>query len=205
MSMLDKIIALLIRFGALPKRVTENGTLVVFDYLDHTCNAIKRMRQRGDCQDYEVFSPTSYHELEHAAGFGFSPVRWFTLVLGLSGCVLGFLLCLLYAWDYPLVVGGKTPGLYSLPAYVIIGFEMTIFFGGIGTILGMLIFCKIPNPKNPVLDVRLTDDKFGVFLPGKSPTSAPVAILKECGGKEVKGFGQFAESSEPSKNKEASA
>jgi len=190
--MLDKVIELLLRLGLLPTRAVEHGTLVIFDYLDHTCNAIERMRQRGDCQDYEVYAPTSYHELEHAAGFGFSPVRWVTLVMGLSGTFIGFGLCFLYAYDYPLVVGGKTPALYSLPAYVVIGFEMTILFGGLGTILGMLLFCKLPNPKNDVLDVRLTDDKFGVFLPGKSPESAPVAILKECGGKEVKGFGQFA-------------
>ena len=39
-------------------------------------------------------------------------------------------MCLAMDYDWPLVVGGKTAGLYSLPAYVIFGFELMIL--GIG-------------------------------------------------------------------------
>ncbi len=57
------------------------------------------------------------------------------------------------------------PGWYSIIAYVVIGFECTILLGAIATILGMLVMGRIPNPKVSVLDPRLTDNRFGVFVP----------------------------------------
>jgi hypothetical protein len=113
-------------------------------------------------------------------------VRWFTLIGGLTGMVGGFLLCLVLDWDWPLVVGGKQAGIYSLPAYVVIGFECTILLGAICTIAGMLILGRIPNPKMPVLDPRITDDKFAIYVPNVEVTSAQAQLLKELGADEVK-------------------
>ena len=167
----------------------KQGVLAIYEYLDHVCNAIKDIRSKPEYADYEVYSPTSYHEIEHACGFGFSPVRWFTLVCGLIGTMSGFGLCILLDLDWPMIVGGKTPAFYSLPAYVVIGFELTILLGGIGTIAGMLIFCKIPNPKDTVLDVRLTDNKFGIFIPGASADGDEAKLLKSFGAEEIKEVG----------------
>lgn len=164
----------------------DKGVLGVFRYLDSLCEAIEKVRERDDFAGHEVFSPTSYHEIEHACAFGPSPVRLFTLVGALTGMTLGFCLALATDWDWPIVVGGKTPGAYSLPAYVVIGFECTILLGVIFTIAGMLIMGRIPNPKRRVLDNRLTDDRFAIFVPNVGLDSTQAQLLKQLGADEVK-------------------
>lgn len=167
----------------------SKGILAIYQYLDHVCEAIEKVRDRDDFAGHEVFSPTSYHELEHASGFGASPVRFFTLAGGLTGMFGGFALCLLLDYDWPLIVGGKSAGFYSLPAYVVVGFECTILLGAIATIIGMLVMGRIPDPKKPVLDTRTTNDRFAIFVPEASPDGPQAELLKECGAEEVRVIG----------------
>jgi len=167
-------------------RDPDLGIIGIFRYLDVFCQAVENVRERQDFGGFEAYSPTSYHEVEHAMGFGASPVRFFTLIGGLTGLCFGFGLPLACDWDWPLIVGGKTPGIYSLPAYVVLGFECTILFGAIATILGILIMGRMPNPNRRVLDVRTMDDKFAIFLPGGQMDSAQAQYLRELGAEEVR-------------------
>lgn len=162
-----------------------SGILAVFSYLDDLTNAMEKIHDRGDFDNHDVYSPTSYHEIEHAGNFGSSAVKWFTLAGCLTGTTVGFALPLFTDYDWGLVVGGKTPGFASLPAYVVIGFELTILLGAIMTIIGMLVMCKIPNPGQRILDTRLTDDKFGVFVPNVGADSEQAKFLKSCGAEEI--------------------
>ena len=166
------------------------GILAIFQYLDNVCEAMEKANKRGDFDGHEVFSPTSYHEIEEAGGFGSSAVKWFTLVGAMTGTILGFGLCLGLDWDWALVVGGKTAGVPSLPAYVVIGFELTILLGGIATIIGMLVMGRIPNPKQRVLDPRFTDDRFGIFVPNASLDGEQAKLLKACGAEEIRQIAQ---------------
>lgn len=163
----------------------QQGILAIYNYLDQLCGAVEKIRERHDFKDHEVLSPTSYHEIEHACDYQPSPVRWFTLTGALTGTTTGFGLPLLCDWDWPIVVGGKTSGIFSLPAYVVLGFEFTILFGAIATVLGVLVMCRIPNPKTKILDNRITDDKFGIFVPGASADGPQAKFLKECGATEI--------------------
>ena len=165
---------------------TDDGVIAIFKYLDVVCDAIERIRERTDFAGHEVLSPTSYHEIEHACGFGASPVRFFTLVGALTGMCCGFALCLGLDWDWPMIVGGKSPIFNSLPAYVVIGFECTILLGAIATITGMLFMGRIPNPRRRALDPRTTDDRFAIFVPGVNLTSPQAQLLRECGADEVR-------------------
>jgi hypothetical protein len=164
---------------------TQSGVLAVYKYLDDLTHAMEKVRSKAGFEDYEVFSPTSYHEIEHAAGYTDSPVKWFTLTGALTGMFTGFGLCLATDYDWPLVVGGKTAGIYSLPAYVVIGFELAILLGAICTIAGMLVCCKIPNPKTQILDTRFTDDRFGIFVPNVGTDSEQAKMLRELGAEEI--------------------
>jgi hypothetical protein len=164
----------------------QSGILAIFPYLDDLVHAMEKIRGQAEFHDHEVFSPTSYHEIEHAAGFSGSPVKWFTLTGALTGMFCGFALPLATDYDWPLVVGGKTPGIYSLPAYVVIGFELTILLGAICTIMGMLVCGRLPNPKLPVLDNRFTDDHFGIFVPGVGTDSSQAQKLKSFGATEIR-------------------
>lgn len=167
----------------------EQGIVAVFSYLDDLTKAIKDIKNRPDFKGHETFSPTSYHEIEHAYDFKTSPVRFLTLAGGLTGMCTGFGLALITDYDYPLVVGGKMAGIYSLPAYLIIAFELTILLGAFGTIAGMLFFSKIPNFKKSILDTRFTDDKFGIFVPGVREDSEQAKVLKSFGADEIKVVG----------------
>ena len=165
---------------------TSKGILALYKHLDTFCDTIEKVKGRNDFKDHELFSPTSYHEVEHACAYEPSPVRWFTLCGAMTGTLTGFSLALLCDWDWPIVVGGKSPGIYSLPAYVVLGFEFTILFGAIATVLGILVMCRLPNPKVKVLDERLTDDMFGVFVPNASADGPEAKFLKEHGASEIK-------------------
>ncbi len=162
------------------------GVLAVFKYLDQLTDAMEKARRRGDFDGHEVFSPTSYHEIEHAGGFGESPVKWFTLTGAMIGTIAGFALALYTDFDWPIVVGGKTAGVPSLPAYVVIGFELTILLGGIATIIGMLVMGRLPNPTQRILDTRFTDDRFGIFVPNASLDGEQAKLLKQCGAEELR-------------------
>lgn len=168
-------------------KIRNHGVVGIFRYLDDVCSAIKLIEKRDDFRGHEVISHTSYHELIHLAEekYGPSQVRWFTLVGAVTGVSTGFGMPLWMDYDWPLVVGGKQAGLYSLPAYVVFGFELMILFGAIATILGMFVMGRFPNPKATVLDTRLTDDRFAIFVPGVSLEGAQAKVLKELGADEV--------------------
>ena len=166
----------------------KKGVVGLFKYLDDTCDAIDQIKKRKDCAGYEVLSPVSYHELIERAEetYGPSQVRWFTCVGALTGVSSGFGMCLWMDYDWPIVVGGKLPGVYSLPAYFIFGFELMILFGAIATILGMIIMGRLPNPREKILDDRITDDHFAIYLPGATMESKSVDLLKENGACDIK-------------------
>ncbi|MBP6217054.1 MAG: DUF3341 domain-containing protein [Oligoflexales bacterium] len=163
------------------------GLLAIFKYLDDVKAAAEAIEQKKEFQGHEIISHTSYHELmDHAEKiYGPSQVRWFTLVGALTGLFSGFALPLGLDYDWPLVVGGKSPGIYSLPAYFVFGFELMILFGAIATILGMLVMGRLPDPNARVLDPRLTQDRFAIFVPGVGVDSSQAKILKNLGAEEV--------------------
>ncbi len=147
--------------------------------------AVRSVRQEG-CEDLQVSGPIMEHELEEALGKPPSPVRRYALIGGLTGCISGFLLTIWSSYYYPLVVGGKP--LASVPAYVVIGFEMTILFAGISALIGMLIHNRMPARKLPAsYNPSCTDDLFALRVTCDSSRSAKVEdVLRSYGPEEVR-------------------
>jgi molybdopterin-containing oxidoreductase family membrane subunit len=178
---------------AIPKPLNEllnppptPGALGIFSYLDTTLDAIKKLRAAGHT-DFTVYSPIPRHEIEAALGQPVSPVRMFTLIGGLAGCSVGAWLTLWMSYDWPLVVGGKPVG--SVPPYVVIMFEMTILFGALSTILGIIFNAIFAARRVGSIqyDPRFTNDRFGIFVPAGSDTVARVeSLLRETGAEEVR-------------------
>jgi hypothetical protein len=139
----------------------QSGILASFDYLDSTIDAVKELREAG-------FDPTTYssypeHHLEDALGYGQSPVRVWTLVGGLTGTATGFAFTAWTSMDWPLITGGKP--VLSMPAYVVIAFEMTILFGALSTVLGMFINSRLPNVTPAVIyDPEFSAGRYGIFV-----------------------------------------
>jgi len=162
------------------------GVLGVFAHLDTTVAAIKQLRSAGHA-DFTVYSPIPRHEIEDALGQPVSPVRMFTLIGGISGCAIGAWLTLWMSADWPLVTGGKPVG--SIPPYVVIMFEMTILFGALSTILGILLNALFAARRAGTIqyDPRFTNDRFGIFVPTAGDKAARIeSLLRDAGAEEVR-------------------
>ena len=67
----------------------HTGMLAAFQHLDAATDAIGELKQNG-YDDITVYSPAPMHELEHATAHKPSPVGYWTLIGGLTGCLSGF-------------------------------------------------------------------------------------------------------------------
>ena len=88
--------------------------------------------------------------------------------------------------DGVLFVGGKPVG--SVAPYVIIMFEMTILFGALTTILGILFNAAFAARRAGTIqyDERFSNDRFGIFVPVEAGKAAPIeSLLKQSGAEEV--------------------
>ena len=135
--------------------VFENATS--FLAAGHEC------RERGfDVVD--AFTPYPMHEVEHLLGLKTTRLPWVTLIGGLSGLSLG--LWFQYwssATSFPLNVGGKPWD--SLPAFLVVGFEMTILFAGVSTVIALLLRSGLIPGKSPKrLIEKVTDDRFALVV-----------------------------------------
>jgi hypothetical protein len=159
--------------------------LGVFDALDSAVDAVQRLR-KAKAGKLTVFSPMPSHDLEHALHPPQSAVRLFTLVGGLTGTATGFALPTWTSMDWPLVTGGKP--IISMPAWVIIGFELTILFGALSTVAGMLILARLPNRKPLIVyDPSFSSDRFGVQIDTLSGREEEArAILSSAGALEIR-------------------
>lgn len=143
----------------------RGGVLASFDFLDSTVEAIHELRKAG-FKGLRAYMPFPEHHIEEALGYDQSPVRVWTLVGALTGTATGFAFTIWTSMDWPLVTGGKP--IVSIPAYVVIAFEMTILFGAFGTLIGLFILSRLPHTKPIVIyDPEFTSGRFGLFVPAE--------------------------------------
>ena len=151
---------------------SRQGMLASYDYLDSAVGAIERLRKAGfKRKAIKAYAPVPEHALEHAMGYHHSPVRVFALVGALTGTATGFALSTFTSMDWPLVVGGKP--MLSIPAFVVIAFELTILFGALSTVIGLFINMRIPNLRPLVVyDPQFSAGRFGVYVSGSAEEMA---------------------------------
>jgi hypothetical protein len=157
-----------------------------YDDIHTVVGVVRSIRQEGGLE-VQVFGPIMETELEEAIGKPPSPVRRWALIGGLIGCISGFALTVWSSYYYPLVVGGKA--LASIPAYVIIAFELTILFAGISALIGMLIHNRMPaRTLHRAYNPDFSDDQFGVRVICEARRCAKVEeLLRSYGPGEVRG------------------
>ena len=143
---------------------TKAGILASYEYLDSTVDAIEGLKKAG-FDDIKAYTPYPDHHIEHALGYGESPVRVWTLVGGLTGAATGLAYTSWTSMDWPLLVGGKP--MISIPAFVPIIFEMTVLFGALATLIGLAVLARIPNLKPAVV----YDPEFSAGFPSRRRTS----------------------------------
>ncbi|HAY77431.1 MAG TPA: DUF3341 domain-containing protein [Gemmatimonadetes bacterium] len=142
--------------------MSAQGILASYEYLDSTVDAIENLKKAG-FDEIKAYAPYPEHHIEHALGYGQSPVRVWTLVGALTGTATAFAFTSWTSVEWPLVVGGKP--IISIPAFIPIVFEMSVLFGALATVIGLFILSKLPNVKPAVVyDPEFTAGRYGVYV-----------------------------------------
>ncbi len=145
----------------------RTGILAAYDHIDSAVDAIKGLERAG-LSDVRAYVPfPDHHILEDALQYNESPVRIFTLVGGLTGAATGFAFTIFSVTDWPLMTGGKP--LLSIPAFVVIAFELTILFGALATVIGLFINARLPKFQPAVVyDPEFSAGRVGVYVEAPS-------------------------------------
>ena len=90
------------------------------------------------------------------------------MIGGLTGYALQYWVAVI---NYPLNIGGRP--YHSWPSFIIITFELTILFGGISAVFGMLALNGLPMPYHPVFNVErfalASKDRFFLIVFASDP------------------------------------
>lgn len=167
-----------------------SGTRIkgIYAHLDCLLAGIEKLKEAG-ISGFQVLSPLPRHEILEAVYEGRpSPVRWWTLVGGVTGINTGLLLTSLTASQWPMINPGGKP-VVALPPYAVIMFECTILFGALFTLAGLIVHCGLPGfgLDKSLQDPRVSDDKFGIaFLRASAKDLERIAaILSDTGAIEI--------------------
>lgn len=161
------------------------GVLGAFNELDATTHAIEELKRQG-FRDFDVYTPTPRHEIEHAVHPPVSKVRLFTLIGGLLGTTFGYWIAIWTSEYWPLVVGGKA--IKSWIPYTVIGFEMMVMVGALSAVFSMFALGGLPRLTKTVgYDPRFSNASFGIFVRCTPDRASGVeSILREHGAAEVR-------------------
>ncbi|MFQ5847242.1 MAG: DUF3341 domain-containing protein [Candidatus Methylomirabilales bacterium] len=165
------------------------GLVGSFRHLDSLLQAIERLHHAG-YHDLQALSPVPHHAIDEALAKPASPVRVFTLVGCLLGGITGLVLTVATSLHYPLMTGGKP--IVSIPPFLIIVFELTILFGGLLTLGGMLLNARLPHVRiGPAYDARFSEDRFGLWVRCRPEDYGGVTqLLEGAGAEEVRRAGE---------------
>ncbi|MGH9536474.1 MAG: DUF3341 domain-containing protein [Terriglobales bacterium] len=160
------------------KRTKVYGLMAEFDSVNALMDAANRTREAG-YKRIDAYSPFPVEGLAEAIGFHHDEVPLVVLIGALLGGLGGYLL---QYWisvvSYPINVGGKP--YHSWPAFIVVTFEMTILFGGIFAVFGMLALNGLPMPYHPVFNVPrfafATNDRFFLIVFSSDPKYNPTQV-----------------------------
>lgn len=94
----------------------------------------------------DTLTPYHVHEAEHLLHEPTSGVRFFTGAGAIAGLCTGFAFTIGTVLDWPLITGGKP--LVSIPAFLVIAYELTILFGCLSAFVGFLHLARVPVIQN---------------------------------------------------------
>ncbi len=142
------------------------GLMAEFDNVNDAVIAARRTYGAG-YRKIDAYAPFPVEELSEAIGFHKNGVALVCLIGGLLGGTAAFTLQWWIATiSYPVNIGGRP--LNSWPSFIIVTFEMTILFGGLSAVFGMLALNGLPMPYHPVFNVpqfeSVTRDHFFVMI-----------------------------------------
>jgi len=162
----------------------------VFAHLDEVIAAIKALKDGGH-KEFLIYSPVPHHDIKLALGRKPSPVRVFTLAGGLLGLATGWAITIGSTIAFPIHVGGKP--IVSLPPFSVVAYLLTILFGALATLLGMILNARLPQVELVKgYDPRVSSDHFGIQVFCECDDFAKVErLLSSAGASDVKRIDEY--------------
>ncbi len=162
------------------KMLPSYGTMAEFASPQALVDAARRTHEAG-YRKIDAYSPFPVEELAEAIGFHKNYVPLVTLIGAITGGLTGYLMQYYIAViSYPVNVGGRP--YHSWPSFIIVTFEMTILFGAISAVFGMLALNGLPMPYHPVFNVPrfafATKDRFFLIVFSTDPKYDPQGTRK---------------------------
>jgi hypothetical protein len=134
----------------------------VFDGVDELLGKLRELVEEGvRREDIQVLTPHPVEEVDEILRGPSSNVKFFTLFGALAGLLVGFAFTIYTVVSWPLMVGGKP--IVSIPAFVIIAFELTILFGALASLGGFLLLSGLPSPKD-IAGPREYGNRFAILV-----------------------------------------
>jgi len=159
----------------------EPGVLAVFADPSAAARAVRAAHEAGQ-HDVRAAMPAPFPEVLEAMAQKRSLIGAVTLCGAVLGMGLGLWLTIGTSLALPISVGGKP--VVSLPAFLVIVFEVTVLVGGLSNFLGMLIGAYLARRKSFMPeDPRFLRNRIGVFLPGAGAEGRE--LLRAAGAEEV--------------------
>jgi len=145
--------------------------LAEYETPDGCADAAAKLRDAGYTK-FDAHTPYPVHGMDAAMGLRDTPLGWIVLVMGMTGCLAGYLMMFwMNGIDYPLVIGGKPPD--AIPSMVPVMFEMTILLSAFGAVFGLFGLCQLPRHHHPIFNsdrfARATDDHFFISVDASDP------------------------------------
>lgn len=150
--------------------------------------AIRNANKKG-LDIMEVYTPFPVHGLDDVLGLEESRLHIAGFIYGITGTMTAFgFMTWVFTRDWPIIFGGKP--YWSVPAFVPISFELTVLFACVGMVITFYTICGMgPGITNPVLDDRITDDKFCIAFNVDNASFSEVngmkSFFKETGAEEI--------------------
>jgi hypothetical protein len=141
---------------------TQNQKVVLYGLYEDEEILLRAVKEAKDqhLDIMDVYSPFPIHGLDPLLGLSESRLHISGFVFGMTGAALAFgFMTWVFTRDWPIIFGGKP--YFSAPSFIPITFELTVLFAAIGMVVTFYTICGLgPGVINPILDERITDDKF---------------------------------------------
>lgn len=140
---------------------TKNKEVLYGLYNDETelLSAIKSAKD-DHLDIMDVLTPFPVHGLDPLLGLKESRLHIAGFVYGATGTLIAFLfMTWVFTRDWPIIFGGKP--YFAAPSFIPVTFEFTVLLAAIGMTVTFYTICGMgPGIVNPILDNRITDNKF---------------------------------------------